>query len=276
MFGYNPYVTNTVHRGHPFYPWFGNATYPGFTAQGKDPVEKYETPHNMLGRNRLVRFSYALFGQPGAQPFFGGRDAKLMWPLGAGWKDFELYYFHEVRISGFGPWFSGGFLMAVVLIGLSVWRPGLPREVLLLALAAIVVSLLAGVHMWWARYGPQLWLLPVVAVAAAWYRPRWRGLQTAGWVLAGLLTVNAVALSVVHYRWEAWATQRTHEDLAMLRPLGEVEIDFKWFGEPYGERLKSGGVAFRGTKKLSCMNPTELMSVAAGYPGAVRVCLPQK
>ena len=275
-FGFNPYVTNTLYRGHPFYPWMGTAAHPGYTAHGQDPVERWETPHNMLGRSRLVRFSYALFGRPGAQPYYPGENAILMRPFDVGWKDFTIYYFHDVRISGFGPLFSGAFLIALVLLGAALVRPGWPREIVLLALIAIVASLLSGVHMWWARYGPQLWWLPVIAVAAGLAVPGWRAVRWAAWGLAALLAVNALLVEAVHFRWEIQATRTTHEQLASLRDKGEVQVDFQYFREPFSERLRAAGVAFLATRRLGCRNPMELMSISPGYPGAVRACIQEK
>ena len=107
VFGFNPYVTNTIHRGHPFYPWMGSAAWPSYADRGPDPNEKWETPKNMVGRNRFVRFSYGLFGRPGAQPYYPGKNAALMWPFDVRWSDFEMFYFLDVRIAGFGPLFSG-------------------------------------------------------------------------------------------------------------------------------------------------------------------------
>jgi hypothetical protein len=49
-----------------------------------------------------------------------------------------------------------------------------------------------------------------------------------------------------------------------------VEVDFAYFGESFGERLRAAGVRFRAVRRLQCANPIVLMSVAPGYPGAVR------
>jgi len=117
LFGFNPYVTNTVHRGHPFYPMLGTRAFPGLAERGEDPIERWETARNMIGRSRIVRLGYALFGRPAAPPYFPGTDAVLMRPLDVGPADFAMYYFHDVRISGFGPLFSGAFLLSLVLIG---------------------------------------------------------------------------------------------------------------------------------------------------------------
>ena len=275
VMGFNPYITNTIHRGHPFYPWMGNAAFPGYTQQGKDPVDRWETPHNMLGHNRLFRFSYAIFGRPGAQPFYQGTDAHLMWPFDVRWRDFAIFYFHEVRIGGFGPLFSGAFVIAVCLLGAALIRPGMPRVVVLLLAGTVVASLLVGLHMWWARYGPQLWWLPIIAVLATLAVPDWRAVRWAGWTLAALLLVNAILVGGVHLGWEIYATRTTHQQLELLRGKGEIEVDLQYFVEPYGERLRAGGVAFRPSRRLHCAQPLELMSVTPGYPGTVRACVPE-
>jgi hypothetical protein len=91
--------------------------------------------------------------------------------------------------------------------------------------------------------------------------------------LAALLLVNATLVGVAHFRWEVHATRTTLEQMAFLRQKGEVEVNFQYFGEPFGERLRAAGVAFRASPKLHCDKPMELMSVAPGYPGVVRACL---
>jgi hypothetical protein len=275
VFGFNPYVTNTVHRGNPFYPWLGSAAHPGFAQRGRDPNELYETPKNMVGRNRFFRLGYAIFGRPGAQPFFEGDNARLMWPFDVCWKDFHIFYFHEVRVAGFGPLFSGAFVIGLGLLGVALIRPGVAREIVLLLAGAVVASLLVGVHTWWARYGPQFWWLPIIAVIAGLSVPGWRAVRWTAWGLAALLLVNAVLVAFAHFRWECEATRTTYEQMALLRQKGEVEVNFPYFREPFGERLHAAGVSFRAVRRLSGDNPMELMSVCPGYPGAVRVCFPE-
>ena len=240
VFGFNPYVTNTVNRGHPFYPWMGTAAHPSYGQRGRDPNERVETPKNMVGRNRLVRFSYGLFGRPGSQPFFDGPNARLMWPFDVGWKDFDIFYFHEVRISGFGPLFSGAFLIALMLLGGALVRPGLPREIVVLLVGVVVASLLVGIHMWWARYGPQLWWLPIIAVVAALAVPGWRAIRWAAWGLAALLLVNAALVGVAHFRWEVHATRTTLEQMA-FRPISVTGYETPKL--QIGERSGVAGVA---------------------------------
>jgi hypothetical protein len=56
VFGYNPYVTNTIHRHHPFYPWMGTAAYPGYTQPGRDPRGALRNPREHGGPQPVPSF----------------------------------------------------------------------------------------------------------------------------------------------------------------------------------------------------------------------------
>jgi 4-amino-4-deoxy-L-arabinose transferase-like glycosyltransferase len=276
VFGFNPYVTNTLHRGNPFYPLLGTAAHPGIGNGTDNPIDRYETPRNMVGRNRVVRLGYAILGRPGAQPYYGGENARLMWPFDVGWADFQMFRIHGVRISGFGPLFSGAFLVSLVLLAIAVVRPGVPRMVALLFAGTILISLLISTHTWWARLGPQLWWLPVMAVIAGLAAPGWHAVRWTAWGLAALLLANAMLVAFAHFRWEIQATRTLHEQMASLRTKGVVNVNFHYFREPFGERLRTAGVSFRAVRNLQCDDPMELTSVAPGYPFAVQVCVHEK
>jgi len=276
LFGFNPYVTNYMYRGHPFYPILGTAAYPSLSQRGQDPIELYETPKNMMGRDRYVRFFYSIFGRPIRFTNPNSENAILMWPFDVSWKDFSIFYFHEERISGFGPLFSGALILCLLLLVAALIRPGIPRLVIVLFTGAILLSLMVSIHTWWARYGPQLWWLPIIAVVAGLAIPGWRVVRWAAWSLAAILLVNAVLVGVGHFLWEIEATRTTYEQMAFLRQKGDVEIDFQYFYEPFSERLRAAGITFHATHRLRGANPMELMSVAPGYPGAVRACFQEK
>jgi hypothetical protein len=155
-------------------------------------------------------------------------------------------------------------------------RPGISRVIVILFLAVIILSLQVSIHTWWARYGPHLWWIPIIAVVAGFAIPGWRVTRWITYCLAAILIINITLVALGHFLWEAEATHRTNEQMALLREAGEVEIDFQYFREPFGERLRNAGVKFRAVGSLQCDNPMELMSVVPGYPGAVRACIPKK
>jgi hypothetical protein len=274
IFGYNPYVTNTIERGHPFYPMQGSAKWPSLAGRGRDPIELYETPQNMMGRNRFLRLSYGIFGRPGTAPY-GARNANYMVPFAATWSDFALYYFHDVRIGGFGPWFSGALLIALGLTGYGLARRALPAGVLVLLCGAIIASLLVSTHTWWARYGPHLWWVPILLAAAALMAPARSTLRRAGAAIVLILLVNTAVLSAVHWQWEWRSSRALEQQLADLKTAGPMTIDLAYFDVPVAERFKTFGVTYDRMPRYQCAPAQQvtLMSVCRGYPEWIRVCL---
>jgi hypothetical protein len=228
----------------------------------------------MMGRPRIVRLAYGVFGKPGTAPY-GAENAKFMWPFAVTWRDFALYYFHDVRIGGFGPLFSGALLLAIALGAVGCARRALPCGVVLVLCGAIVASLLVSTHTWWARYGPHLWWLPIVPVAAALRVDRWRFLRRAAAVVALILLVDTLLLSAVHMRWEWRSTQALHQQLADLRQAGPMTVDLRYFDVPVAERFRRAGVAFETAPRYRCPDARQLtlMSVCRGYPDWIRICL---
>lgn len=267
VMGWNPYVTNTADKGNPFYPLLGTGVAQG--AKG-NPIDKWETPKNLVGRSRFIRLGYALFGHPGEQPIFGGKNARLMVPFNVRWKDFQIFYSPETRISGFGPLFSGAFLISLGVLGFALARRDAPRAMILFFAGAIATSLLVSVHTWWARFAPQLWWWPILAVVVAFTTPGRRVILRVAWGLAAILLVNSALITIVHFHWEIGASRTARAQLAELRQMGILDVDFRNFRVAYAERLRAAGVQFREVSHLSPTNSTELFSVAPGYHQAVR------
>ena len=264
VWGYNPYVTNTIYRRQPFYPVFGTERYPGRNPELAN--EHGETPKNLMGRGRLIRFGYAIFGRPGNQPYAWGRDASLMWPFDARRGDLYAYNYHETRVAGFGPWFSGGLVLS---LGLGVWLAAADRRrgaALGLVAGAIVASLLISRDLWWPRYGPQLWLLAIAPLAFA-FEGRNRGRVAAAWILAGLLGANAAIVGGVRFRWETKASRRLRGQFAEMRDSGlTYDVSTRYFSVSADERLTEAGVRFHDVGDKRGADWKELTSVVEGYP----------
>jgi hypothetical protein len=270
LWGYNPYITNTIYRQQPLYPILGSANYPSLAAQGKDGNEKYETPKNMVGRNPLVRFGYSIFGRPGNQPYREGRNASLMWPFTARQHDLYAYTFQDPRVAALGPFFSGCFVLAFALgVWLLFQLDASSRWLLVLAVATIVLSLLISRHCWWPRYGPQLWLLPIVPVLFAFKEGSSRLQVRLTWALWSLLIFNAAVVGGVRFTWETRASMTLRHQLAELRNSGqEYEFSTRFFDDSAKERLTEAHVRFRDLGMPKLPNGHELESVVKGYPDA--------
>jgi hypothetical protein len=270
LFGYNPYITNTINRGNPFYPYMGSKAYPSLEELGEEGIEKWETPKNLLDHTRIVRHAMALFGQPGVQPYNDGLDAIPMWPFAVPFDKLVVYSTHEVRVAGFGPLFSGVLLLALVLIGWIIMEPGMPRGMIILALATLILSLLISPHTWWARYGPQMYWIPFVPVVAIFWASQHRIQIIASWGLVTVLLVNALLVAGIHLNWEIMATRTLHRQLTELQVSGEkIEVDFQWFYEAASKRFVRWGIPYTRIQRDQANDGKELMTVVAGYPGTI-------
>jgi hypothetical protein len=272
VWGWNPYVTNTWFCSQPFYPLLGSAQYPSLEQQGKEPNERWETPKNMVGRNRFVRFGYAIFGRPGNQPYVKGRNAQLMWPFTATLDDLYAYKYHETRVSGFGPFFSGCLLLSLALLAAVMTKRDEHRWLLLTMMATIAASLLISHQLWWPRYGPQLWLLPILPVAFAlrYVTSRWR--TGFAYALLGLLLVDAAVVASVRLDWETRASLRLGGELRTLRDSHlRYDVRTRYFPDSWSARLAEAGVPFQDVGQAKLPGSQILTSVVEGYPMPVEV-----
>jgi hypothetical protein len=280
VWGYNPYVTNTVYMQQPFYPILGSAKHPSEVQQGHDGNEKYETPKNMVGRALPIRFFYSVFSRPSNPPYRDGKVAVLMWPFTARPYDLYAYTFHDPRVAGLGPWFSGCLVLAFALgVWLLIKLDASSRWLLALTAATIIASLLLSKDMWWARYGPQLWLLPILPIVfafrenAAMLESRLQARLT--WVLCGLLICNAGIVAAARLNWDIGATLTLRQQMRAMREAGQEsgqEYDFycRYFDDSLRERLTEANVKIHNLSAAKVANGTELKSVVEGYHWAVQ------
>jgi hypothetical protein len=270
VWGFNPYVTNTYYRGQPFYPMLGSSKYPSLEQSNHDGNEKYETPKNIVGRSLAVRFGYSIFGRPGNQPYEKGKNASLMWPFSATFSDLYAYKYHETRVAGFGPFFSGCLILAFLLGLLLIFKQRAVRWPLLLMAATVVLSLGLSRHLWWPRYGPQLWLLPILPLAFS-FRQRVSGYKLVlTHAILFLLIANAAIVSWVRLKWETNASITLRQQLKQMGESGQVyDVQTNYFDDSWRVRLLEAGVKFQDVGMSKLPGSQELMSVVEGYPLAI-------
>ncbi len=270
VWGYNPYVTNSYYRHQPFYPWLGSAKYPSLAQQNQDGNERYETPKNMVGKSLPVRFFYAIFGRPGNQPYQVGKDASLMWPFAAVPADLYAYTFHETRVAAFGPWFSGSLILACVLGIWILFDRQASRWPLVLMVVTIFASLSLSSHLWWARFGPQFWLVPILPVAYVFRQRASNYRMILARVVLCLLLANAAIVAAVRLHWDTVATLTLRDQLRQVQAAGVVyDVQTDLFDDSIKQRLREAGVQFRNVGKTPLPDSAELKSVVDGYRHAV-------
>ncbi|MDH3538720.1 MAG: hypothetical protein OEP52_01890 [Acidimicrobiia bacterium] len=257
--GFNPYVQNFLDFDHPLYPIAGSDRIDFFTPN---------SPVNLRGASQLEQLTYGVFGEPnnGVEEL-----AVLDWPFNpANLTRATPYSGSDTRIAGLGPFFSGALLLATGLWVWLLWRERAhSREQVLMvgALAAfLIVSWALHAEGWWARYTPQLWLVPVAVAILALTRSdrisRWMG---GG--LAAILALNLLFVGGVHLRsrlTHTWDVSAIYETFA-----GEpILVSLPRFQAATRVQLEEAGLAmeeFPTPAELPCATPAELPAQAGFY-----------
>jgi hypothetical protein len=240
--GYNPYVTNTLHNGHPFYPLAG---------ENAIDVVKNFTPRNLERMNRFEQVAASYF----AEPMGNSTDKKptqFQWPFTFSAKELPTFAETDVAVAGFGPLFSGALVLALIVLVLAFRRrPGM-------TLAAIgVIAVLAGSSFinpaaWWARYVPQLWVVPIICLLLALCLRGYRLLNGVGIALTVVLVANTLLVSGSFTTMQWAMSEELRGQLVQLQSASQpvkAEFTYSWSNR---ERLKAYGIEFKEETPLSC------------------------
>ena len=213
VIGFAPYGNNILGFGHPFFPLMGNAD--------TQDIMTGNTPIFMEEMSPIKAFFFSLFAES-HQGYAGEPSLKI--PFTTSVEEIRAAGGADTRIAGFGPFFSGGFLIALVL-GVLAWQKG--REAkhvrgILATSAALLVIAIVFPESWWARYVPHLWLAPVGVALACYFLPKSR-YQLASYALIGVLAANA---GIVFMASTFLAQQRHAEVTTQIQELAATRDSY--------------------------------------------------
>lgn len=200
LLGFNPYITNTVAHGHPFYPLAGT---------GKVDIITHNAPPGVLDEPRAIKLLGSLAAPSSsvvgnAYEHHGASPLAPKWPGTVRLSELKPFLTKSfVHIGGLGPWFSLALVLAIAA-GLWAWRrrsrPAWRQALLLGPAALLLLSGLAFPEPWWMRYVPQLWLIPLVVAASvitAGQAEQDIALRRAGWTVVAVAGLNAVVVALL-------------------------------------------------------------------------------
>ncbi len=232
VFGMNPYVFNVLENGHPFYPFFGRGEFPIITMTAATPPE-------FLQANRARNLAASIFSRSRAWPIQS--TLKAPWQVSQDqWTAFEE---PDVLMGGFGPLFPAALVLSVALLAIGVWQGGAAPWTAVAVILIIIGSVLPVSACWWARYAPQVWLVPLVALAplgGASERPNLRRLS---WLVLLILSANVAGIALVNFRANLNATRETAANLDDLRSHAPFKVAFGGF-RSNRFRLQEAGIPF--------------------------------
>ena len=156
--GSSSYIKNTVTAGNPLYPLFGK--------DKEDIVTKME-PKSFNHKNSLEKFTILLFSKT-ENVLYGVGDPQLKNPLHIYESELEAIQIPDVRIAGFGPLSACFFVLGSILLIIELcilYRTDKKKiKYFVLPIVCIILSSILVGESWWARYVPQLYMIPWMAL----------------------------------------------------------------------------------------------------------------
>ena len=218
--GYSPYVVNTVFYGHPFFPLYGAG------AQTMD-IMTTNSPPAFLKMNMFEKLYMATFSSSTNR--FDLEPPVVKWPFTMEARELAPFvYGADIRIGGFGPWFSGMIVLSLLIWAVMCFYGVKERRYGLLAVGGTIFSILVNPEAWWARYVPQFWLVPVVTAVIALFDKK-KEIVYLGKACIIVSLVNVALVSGAYFIGNLYCTQALNEELDQLARREEsVRV---WFAE---------------------------------------------
>jgi hypothetical protein len=193
--------------------------------EGKIDVMRDQTAPGFGNGNRVQRWLRATYARSSGRY----REEPVMkWPWQVAPGELDAFGAPDVRFGGFGPWFGLAFVIAAVAACAALLAGGKHSALWLLAIVAILVSALVNPELWWARFVPQLWLVPVVVGVWAIAAPSW--VRALGWTLIAVLVVDLAMVACPYVSSQRAASRDIRGRLAQIaaRAAGEEVTVALW------------------------------------------------
>lgn len=159
--GGSTYTKNLIQHGHPLYPLYGKGHV--------DNMVMMEMPESMQDYSPLRIFLISIFAKgENVSPSYAKtvNDPDLKVPFTFTMEEIKNYNIPDIRMGGFGPLFSGIFIITIIaliaviieLIRKKEYEELLIYGILILTTITLVLTLDGS---YWARYIPYVYLLPI-------------------------------------------------------------------------------------------------------------------
>lgn len=234
LVGFNPYITNMLHAGHPFHP-----------LSGPDAVDIMtpNMPADFQEKGRVEKMAISLFSRSdNPKP---PAESQLKWPFFMTEWEVKTFTSPDARTGGFGPLFSGALLLSGVVF---LWAfLASPRRMVMPMAVLLVIwgTALANPEGWWARYAPQIWvaaLLPCFVVLRTKSAPVLQGVSVLT-ILA--LVINLSIVAFTYFGGQVEANLELRRQLARLREQPETLQVYFYDFQSNRHRLQQAGVKFQ-------------------------------
>jgi len=264
--GFSTYVTQFIKKlittGNPFHPYAGGTSVV--------PSDSPEIFGNNMDRVRELAFSLFSKSEVLPKPSF-----RLKLPFTFSLDEIQAFSFPDVRLGGFGPLFSGAIVLSVAILVVLFWKYRsrlLGAAHLLVLMSLIFMSALSFSESWWARYAPQVWMLPLVTATVGLLITRrglWRGLAFA---LLLLLFANNLLISFQYTTFTLKQSELAAWQLGTLKKQEEPIPAKIGFFNAIRYRFDREGIRYVDVETLPCAREKQKRVMFS----PALICMPEK
>lgn len=159
LVGYSTYIRNFLDHGNPLYPLYGNGSVDIITGQ---------QPKLYKDMNGMEKYINQLFSKTDNILADSDRSPQYKVPFTVHRDELKSIYGPDVRISGYGVLFSGIITLSIIILTVSLAKLyRCNKEWFNICSVILAVSLIFTIlfkESWWARYAPQIYIMPVFAL----------------------------------------------------------------------------------------------------------------
>ena len=275
IFGFSPYVTNTLSQGNPFYPALGT---------DRSDYTAPQFPSNFTGKNPIFLLFYSIFAK---SDNVRGPDkmAFLKVPFMVSWDELRAFTDTNAKQGGFGPLFGGAILLAffvltAALINLYRLRgrfirgndPPAPERseiggktnivIGLVCSALVLATCLVNPASSLARFIPQMWLLPIFAFFLAYFSKN-HLIRIVGSVIIVTLLLNNALIAFAYYQYNCEITRVYRHrlgEMAQESKENPIQFYFGHFRTSNVWRFEQLGIIFEVVeRKEECRNGQRIL-----------------
>jgi hypothetical protein len=178
VLSYDPYVVNFFNYKTPFYPIYfsgskvnSNSISPRYNIENniREFMASANSPYEFKDKSSLWKFYKSIFSESSNIHLLSYDDGsinkqqiRLKVPFWISKDELKVFRNSDVRVGGFGVWFSGAFVLSGLLLIYFLFKNKKEALKLLYIWALFLIITLVNPQSWWARYVPFLWFIPVL------------------------------------------------------------------------------------------------------------------
>lgn len=222
LIGFSPYITNYIKYGHPLHPIMGKHKMKGLMKQ-----KFLAIPNNLRDKNRFEKFFISILSKSEFIQYPNSTRYKT--PFSVTKEEISNFKSTHVRVGGWGPLFGGIFILIIILLPVILFSYKRQSLNYFLFLGLIILSIIVNREFWYARFAPQVWLIPFVFLTLLLSNKK-KIIKNIARTIILLLSINSLLIFCGYFSYQIDSSVKLHNNLhkiAIRNKTVELYTPFK-------------------------------------------------